>query len=261
MSLDLENKRVCVTRARHQAGGVASLLEARGAEVVELPLIEVVPTRNRRVIEEVLEQPGVYDWIIFTSVNGVRHFFAELVGKCEDIRAIAFARIACVGKGTAEEVRAHRLRVDLLPAESSAESLGTALVETGSLDSARVLVVSGSRNRENLPLILEKDGHAIVDIAEVYETRLRDLTESVEAAEFREKGADAIVFTSASTVEAFVDQASHLQLRKGARVPKAFSIGPMTSEALAGAGIPLEAQAAEASLDSLVDALASSLGR
>jgi len=260
MGNDLAGKRICVTRARQQSGGLAGRLEAVGAEVVELPLIEVAPTRDRAVLEEVLEQPGVYDWIVFTSANGVRHFFAELVAKCGDIRAIGFARIACVGRGTADVVRDHRLRVDLLPAESNAESLAAALVETRSLDSARVLVVAGSRNRETLPRILEKDGNAIVDIAEVYETRLMDLSGSPDATGFRERGADAILFTSASTVEAFADQAAHLQLGPKARVPRAFSIGPMTSEALAGAGIPPAGQAEEASLDSLVSLVVSQLG-
>lgn len=260
MSSDLKNKRVCVTRARSQSGRLAALLEKRGAEVIELPLIEVVPTANRKVIEEVLEQPGVYDWIVFTSANGVRYFFSDLVGKCGDIRAIGFARIACVGEGTAEAVREHRLRVDLIPEDSDAESLGVKLVETGSLDSARTLVVAGNRNREILPMILEKDGNAIVDIAEVYETRLVDLEGAPEAVAFRESGADAILFTSASTVEAFVDQAAHLQLKASARIPKAFSIGPMTSEALAGAGIPLQAQSEKADIESLVNAVASHLG-
>ncbi|MBC2602329.1 uroporphyrinogen-III synthase [Puniceicoccus vermicola] len=259
MSLDLANKRICVTRARTQSGGLASLLESRGAEVVELPLIEVVPTKNRKVLEEVLEQPGVYDWIIFTSANGVRHFFADLVAKCEDLRAIGFARIACVGKATADAVRKHRLRVDLLPEESNAESLAVALLETKSLDSARVLIVAGNRNRDTLSRTLEEEGHAIVDIAEVYETKLADLAGAAEAVDFRTNGADAILFTSASTVEAFAEQASTLQLEKGARFPKAFSIGPMTSEALAGAGIPLQAEAPEASLEALVDVVATHL--
>ncbi|MGE9291237.1 MAG: uroporphyrinogen-III synthase, partial [Puniceicoccales bacterium] len=185
MSSELANKRICVTRARAQAGELASLLEDHGAQVVELPLIEVVPTRNRKVLEEVLEQPGVYDWILFTSGNGVRYFFADLVAHCQDIRAIGFARIACVGEATAQAVREHRLRVDLLPDEANGESLAEALLETHSLDSARILVVSGSRNRDRLPRILEEKGHAIVDIAEVYETQSMDLKGTPEAADFR----------------------------------------------------------------------------
>ncbi len=258
--MDLKDKRICVTRARKQSGGLAALLEARGAEVLELPLIEVVPTSNRKVLEEVLELPGVYDWIIFTSANGVRYFFSELVAKCEDLRAIGFARIACVGAATAEAVREHRLRVDLLPEKANAESLAASLVESHSLDSARVLIVTGNRNRDVLPRILQEDGNAIVDIAEVYETKLATLAGTAEAVDFQKNGADAILFTSASTVEAFAEQASELQLQKGARLPKAFSIGPMTSEALAGAGIPLEAEAPEASLDSLVEMVVERLG-
>lgn len=259
MSSELTDKRICVTRARSQSGRLVGLLEDRGAAVLELPLIEVGPSTDRTVIDEVLEQPGVYDWIVFTSGNGVRRFFEELIRACGDIRSIAFARIACVGSATADVVREHLLRVDLEPEEANAAGLGEKLVATGSLDSARVLVVAGNRNRDTLVKILEEDGHAIVDVAEVYETKLMDLKETPAAAEFRGKGADAILFTSASTVEAFATQAEYLQISTGARVPKAFSIGPTTSEALAAAGIPLAAQSAEASLESLVEAVVENL--
>lgn len=260
MSLELADKRICITQARSQSGRLAGLLEEKGAEVLELPLIEVGAAADRAVIDEVLEQPGVYDWIVFTSGNGVRRFFEELVRACGDIRSIAFARIACVGAATAEAVRAHFLRVDLEPPEANAASLGAALVETGSLDSARVLVVAGNRNRDTLARILEEDGRAIVDVAEVYETKTVPLEGAPEAERFRQLGADAILFTSASTVESFASQAGALQLAPGARVPKAFSIGPMTSEALAAAGIPLAAEAAGARLESLVAAVIAKIG-
>ncbi len=261
MECALTGKRVCVTRARGQSERLAALLEEKGAEVLRLPLIETGPASDRTVIDEVLEQPGVYDWIVFTSGNGVRRFFEEVVGTCGDIRAIAFARIACVGAATSAAVREHRLRVDLEPPEAHAESLGTALVETGSLDSARVLVVAGNRNRDTLVRILEDEGRAIVDLAEVYETRLADLADSPEAATFREGGADAILFTSASTVEAFVSQAEHLGIGDGGRTPRAFSIGPTTSEALAAAGIPLAGQAGKPDLESLVAAVVENMGK
>lgn len=260
MSLKLQNKRICVTRARSQAGRLIGLLEERGAEVLELPLIEVGPASDRTVLNEILEQPGVYDWIVFTSANGVHRFFRELFRACGDIRSIAFARIACVGTATGDAVREHLLRVDLEPGEANAASLGEELVQSGSLDSARVLVVAGNRNRDTLARLLEEEGHAIVDVAEVYETKLLDLSGSDSAEEFRAKGADAILFTSASTVEAFANQAESLQISSGARVPKAFSIGPTTSEALAAAGIPLAAQSEESSLESLVEALVETLG-
>ncbi|MFP4352665.1 MAG: uroporphyrinogen-III synthase [Puniceicoccaceae bacterium] len=259
MSLELSEKRICLTRSRKQSKRLAELLRARGAEILELPLIEVAPASDREVLDEVLEQPGVYDWIVFTSANGVRIFFDELFRKCGDIRSIAFARIACVGRATAEAVAEYFLRVDLLPEEANAASLGEAMVATGSLDSARVLLVAGNRNRGDLRSILEEEGRAIVDVARVYETKLLDLSGSPGAAAFRAGGADAILFTSASTVEAFASQAGTLQMEPGARVPKAFSIGTMTSEALAAAGIPLAAEAAEANLESLVEAVVEKL--
>ncbi|MEM9018545.1 MAG: uroporphyrinogen-III synthase [Verrucomicrobiota bacterium] len=259
MTKSLSGKRICITRAREQSARLASLLLEEGAEVVGLPLIEVYPSKERGVFEEVLEQPGVYDWIVFTSANGVKFFFEALIERCEDLRSIGFARIACVGNATADAVRSLRLRVDLIPEEATGDALASSLVESGSLDNARVLVVVGNRNKDTLARTLEEDGHAIVDIAEVYETRLADLSKSDIAGNFRKKGADAILFTSGSTVEAFVDQAESLTLESGAAIPKVFSIGPMTSEALASAGIPLYAQASDASLHSLVKVVAEKL--
>jgi uroporphyrinogen-III synthase len=256
MSLPLQHRRICVTRPADQAGPLASLLEEQGAEVLGLPLIETVPTRDRAVLAEILEQPGIYDWIVFTSANGVRHFFQALHEETGDLRSIAFARLASVGTTTSRALRELYLRVELQPEEANAEALGQALVATGSLDSARVLVVTGNRNGPELPRILDQEGHAIVDTVPVYETRTRPVASLPETATFREQGADAILFTSGSAVESFVDQIEHLQPGPAARLARAFSIGASTSRVMEEQGIPLAAEAPEATLESLVATVA-----
>jgi len=146
--------------------------------------------------------------------------------------------------------------VELQPEEANAEALGQALVATGSLDSARVLVVTGNRNGPELPRILDQEGHAIVDTVPVYETRTRPVASLPETATFREQGADAILFTSGSAVESFVDQIEHLQPGPAARLARAFSIGASTSRVMEEQGIPLAAEAPEATLESLVATVA-----
>lgn len=256
MSLPLQHRRVCVTRPADQAGPLTALLEEQGAEVLRLPLIETRPTRDRSVLAEILEQPGIYDWIVFTSANGVRHFFEALYEQTGDLRSIAFARLASVGTTTSRALRDLYLRVDLQPEEANAEALGQALVATGSLDSARVLVVTGNRNRPELPRILDQEGRAIVDTVPVYETRNRPVDALPATTTFREQGADAILFTSGSAVESFVDQIEHLQPGPTARPARAFSIGPSTSRVMEEQGIPLAAEAPEATLESLVATVA-----
>ncbi len=256
MSLPLQHRRVCVTRPADQADPLTALLEEQGAEVLRLPLIETRPTRDRSVLAEILEQPGIYDWIVFTSANGVRHFFEALYEQTGDLRSIAFARLASVGTTTSWALRDLYLRVELQPEEANAEALGQALVATGSLDSARVLVVTGNRNRPELPRILDQEGRAIVDTVPVYETRNHPVDALPATTTFREQGADAILFTSGSAVESFVDQLEHLQPGPTARPARAFSIGPSTSRVMEEQGIPLAAEAPEATLESLVATVA-----
>lgn len=251
----LEGKRVMLTRSSEQAGQWRPRLEALGAQVLELPLITVQRAVDEQRLREVFDTLATYEWMVFTSANGVRFFMELFLERFNDIRAIGPARMACVGKATAQVLEAYHLAVDLMPQEALAEALGEALVATGSLDSANVLVVTGNRNRELLPVILEEKGRAIVDTLGVYETCFADLEHSSVAREFREEGADVVLFSSASTAESFAAQAEHLQLEPSACVPKTCSIGPQTSAAMRAKGMPVDAEASVPSFENLLEAL------
>lgn len=250
----LFGKRVAVTRAREQAGELRRKLEAQGAEVLELPLIEIVEEDSHETAD-VFAEIASYDWIVFTSPNGVRCFFKKFHRQFSDLRCIGGARIACIGKSTAREVERQHLAVDLVPETATAEHLADAMLESQSLDSVNILVITGNRNRDTLVRKLEDDGHAIVDLLPVYRNEPTDLSDEPGAKAFREKGADAIVFTSASTVENFVKQSGQLQMSEEAVRPKAISIGPITSEAMKAKGVPVDAEAKAQNLDALVDAV------
>jgi len=253
-SRPLFGRRVVVTRARDQAGDLTRRLEASGAEVIELPFIQIEPHYDRETVGEVMAGLAVYEWLVFTSVNGVRTFFDLFYRAYEDLRCLGPMRIAAVGKATAREIRAHKLKVDLVPSASDADTLASELVATENVEHVQILAVTGSRNRQDLVHKLHEQGQAIVDTLPLYKTSLGDLSEHPAAADFRERGADAILFTSTSTVKAYQHQQDALRLEEGAKQPACGSIGPVTSKALEDAGLPVAFQADEADLDAFVDA-------
>lgn len=256
----LNGRRIAVTRAREQAPELTAKLTALGAEVIELPLIRVTREISKENLADVMLELGAYDWIVFTSANGVRYFFEEFFRLFDDIRALGLLRFACIGEATARGIAAHHLKIECQPATATAEALAGALLATGSLDNAKVLVITGNLNREELVTRLEA-GFAIVDCLQVYKTEPVDLTAEPAAQDFRERGADAILFASSSAVQSFADQAAALKLAPGAVRPLAGSIGPQTSATMKQTGIPIDFTAKTPSLDALVDALVKRVAR
>ena len=181
----LEGKRIVITRPEDQALELKEEIEVLGGEVLTIPLIEVKPSVDPFVLEEVLKEIGSYEWIIFTSGNGVRYFFEYFFKIHKDIRCIGGMRIACIGKGTADVVEKFHLQVDFIPDESVAERLAEQLIEKESLDNIKVLVITGNKNRDILPKKLEEEGHAIVDTLRVYETVDTDLSKSFAVKYFK----------------------------------------------------------------------------
>ncbi len=254
----LTNRRIALTRPVAQSADWRSRLEALGASVVELPLISVSKDVNLDRLAEVFQELGGYEWIIFTSTNGVKYFFEEFNRVFDDIRAFGLMRIAVVGEATAAAIREKHLRVEVQPKKANADELAKALIEREAMDSAKVLVVTGNRNREALVQKLE-EVRAIVDCLPVYKTEETDLAKDPAAADFRAHGADAILFASPSAAQSFFDQAAELKLAAKAKKPIAGSIGPSTTATMKQLGLPVDFEAADASLDSLVAALVKKL--
>ena len=250
----LSGRRIAVTRAREQASELAGKLAALGAEVVELPLIHVSKAVDKDTLADIMVEFGGYDWIVFTSANGVRFFFEEFFRLFDDIRALGLLRFACIGDATARAIAELHLKIECQPKVATGEGLADELIATGSLDSAKLLVVTGNLNRDVLVTKLE-GARAIVDCFQVYRTEKTDLSAEPAAADFRVRGADAILFASSSAVQSFVDQAAALKLAKDARRPLAGSIGPQTGETMKKVGMPVDFEAKTPSLDSLVEAL------
>jgi len=259
-SKPLQGRRLVVTRSQGQASELSEQLELLGAEVIGLPLISIEKNVDKQTAADIFAEIATYDWLVFSSPNGVRFFFETFFEKFDDIRSLGFLRIAAVGKSTAKEIKKFYVTTDLIPDEANASSLADALVATDSLDSAKVLLISGNLGRDILTKKLE-EARAIVDRFEVYKTEATELAENPTAKLFREQGADAILFTSSSGVKSFVDQAKDLILEADAVRPKSISIGPITSASMVQQGMPMNFQAKEASLESLVETVVENFGK
>ena len=250
----LFGKRVAITRTRRQSSELMHRLHQLGAEVLELPLIKVSSAVDEEVKEEVFAELGSYDWIVFSSPNGVRFFFDAFFDEFKDVRSLGFLRIAAVGPSTANEINKLHLDVEVLPEKHTGAELGQALIDTGSIEHAKVLIVKGNQGSDDLIKLLEEK-RAIVDRIEVYKTEATDLSQNAAAEKFRKLGAHGITFTSGSTVRSFVKQAKALQRAKDAEIPKTFSIGPVTSKVMKEMHVPLIKEAKESTLDGLVEAI------
>jgi uroporphyrinogen-III synthase len=256
----LTGKRIVVTRPEgHATDALRAALEARGAVVLEIPLIDIEYTADASALEDTWSSMGQFDWLLFTSANGVRGFFDRFFETFTDIRGIGLARIACVGNATAAALTALHLNVDFQPTEATAAALARELGEAEDLAHLRVLVVSGNRDTGELSKALEGKSHAIVTTLTVYATMENDAGQFDATESFRRQGADAILFASPSAVDSFVAQAKILTPAKSARHPKAVAIGPTTADALREHGIPVAAVAATPAPEDFSAAVATAL--
>ena len=250
----LFGRRIVVTRTREQASQLSRQLVERGAEVLEIPTIKIVPPGSTEAILEALSGLNAYDWAVFTSPNGVAWFFDFFFKKFQDMRDIGGVRIAAVGPATAAKLRELHLQVDLMPEEYVATKIVEALAGYESIENLRVLLLRAEVANSELPKLLEDKG-AIVDDIACYRTVPETDDVTGAAARLLEEGADWITFTSSSTAENFHARFDLRALLKRFPQLKTASIGPETSKALAALGLKPTVEAKAHTLDGLVKAL------
>lgn len=245
----LFGKRIVVTRTRQQAGGLNTALRRLGADVFALPTIRIVPPKELLEFGELVQDAHRYDWLVFTSPNGVNAFFEMFYKIFTDAREIGGVRIAAIGPATAARVRDFHLHVDLQPDEYVAEGVIRAFQKDASVENLKILLVRAEQARDILPKELARLG-AIVDEAVAYRTVQE--TDDVSGAQtrFREEGADLITFTSSSTVENFLA----LKLPWPSSL-KTASIGPITSKTMRAAGLKVDVEARQYDIPGLVKAV------
>jgi uroporphyrinogen III methyltransferase / synthase len=256
----LFGQRIVVTRARHQAAALSRQFTELGAEVLAIPTLRIAPSDRKQEIVDALLELNAYDWLVFTSPNGVTAFFELFFKRFSDLRDLGGARLAAIGPGTAAKLQELHLQVDLMPDEAVSSRIAAAFQKFESMDNLKVCLLRAQVANPDLPQALEDLG-AIVDDIPIYQTVAETEDPFGITATFQEQGADWITFTSASTVEHFHARFDLPALLKRRGPIKLASIGPETSKAIRALGLEPTVEAKEHSLPGLVKAVLQHRGR
>ena len=244
----LLGKRIVTTRTRQQAGEMSKRLGALGADVLEIPTIKITEPDNMELFREFVTDVHKYDWLIFTSPNGVHRFFKEFFEKYSDARSIGGVKIAAIGPGTRDAIAEYHLGTDLLPKKYVAEGLVDEF-SNHQIENQTILWVKAKESREVVSEGLMKQG-AIVDICVAYQSVAETTDPTGNFARLQKEGADMITFTSASTAENFFAMAPVLS-----NECQIASIGPITSQALEKLGHKPHLEATQSTIPNFVDAI------
>ena len=251
-ALPLAGRRVLVTRARHQAGRLAGELRARGAEVLEVPAIEIVPPHSYEPLDHALRNLSQYQWLIITSANAVSTLRARMETLGLTANSCTHLRIAAVGSATAQALLAMGMPPAITPPEYVAESLVEAI--GGQTRGQRVLLARAAVARDVIPDALRAQGTQ-VDVVDAYRTVVpADSVTSIRTIFGDGCTVDAATFTSSSTVSNFLTLLHEAAVEAPASL-RAVSIGPITSRTLREHGWEPAAEADPHDLDGLVEAV------
>ena len=250
----LSGWRILTTRASKQSGGLADPLREMGAEVIEIPTIEIKPPISYKALDAALKNIAKYDWLILTSVNGVEALFARLKKLRLTPSKLAHLQVAAIGPATQREIEAHGLKVTVTPERYIAESVVEAL--KGRTKGKRVLLVRAKIARDVLPVELRKNG-AKVDLAEAYETHVPKAAKAKLNRLFANDSSrpDVVTFTSSSTATNFLSLLEKDHWHSLREIWLA-SIGPVTSDTLRQAGFKPNIEAVEYTMEGLALAIA-----
>ena len=246
-------KKIIVTRAAEQAGEFSAKLAARGATVLECPTIKLVEPESWQLLDLAIRGLAGYDWVVLTSANAARYFFQRMEALGVDARALAGCRICAVGPKTADEIRRHGIRPDLVPTDYKAEGV---VDEFSRLDmqNARVLFPRADKARDVIPQELKRMG-AHVDSPVAYRNVFPERLPPETLFALEKRSVDCITFTSSSTVQnlaAMLGEEMMLDMLKGVVVA---SIGPITSKSCRELGLKVDIEPKSYTMESLAEAL------
>ena len=249
----LRGRRILVTRPRSQAGTLTQKLKALGAEVCEFPTIEMQPPENYAALDQAIENLQDYEWLIFTSVNGVEQFLARAQQRGRSITGSETRRFAAIGPETAKKLEAAGIRNCVVPERYQAEGI-LEMLASESMRGRKVLIPRAAQARDILPETLRQRG-ADVDVVDAYRTVLPAASVSELKALLRNRKIDVITFTSSSTMTNFA------RLLEGQNLAEAVSgitiacIGEITKHTVEDLGLHAHIVAAESTVDGLVRAI------
>ncbi|MFM2295717.1 MAG: uroporphyrinogen-III C-methyltransferase [Verrucomicrobiota bacterium] len=250
----LLGQRVVVTRARAQADELVRKFSDAGADVLEIPVIKFAPPQNLAPVADALLELNSYDWLVFTSANGVDAFFSNFFKAFEDMRDIGGVKIAAVGPVTAARLKALHLKIDLMPDDYRAAAVAKAFEKYESIENLKICLLRAEVASPELPLALEAHG-AIVDDIACYRTVADHADVTGASAKLLADGADWLTFTSGSTVNHFHERFDLPTLLKKFPQTKIASIGPETTKALLKLDLPPTLEAKPHTMDALVAAV------
>ncbi|HUK81291.1 MAG TPA: uroporphyrinogen-III C-methyltransferase [Verrucomicrobiae bacterium] len=256
----LFGQRIAVTRSREQASELVRILSELGADVLEIPTISIKPPKKLGPIREAVKSIGVYDWLVFTSPNGVDVFFQEFFEIHRDLRDLGVLKIATIGAATTERVKQLHLEVDLQPAEFTSEALLEEFRKSVSCENLKFLLPRADLADDRLARGLEALG-GIVDDLDAYQTVPESEDRTGHRVRLLSEGADIVTFTSSSTVTNFCDVVDVRTLR--AQFPKMrfVSIGPVTTQMAMARDLEIAAEAKVHTIDGLVDTIVKLVGQ
>jgi uroporphyrinogen III methyltransferase/synthase len=250
----LFGKKIIITRAREQASEFIEKLTLLGAECIEFPTIEVTPPETWDPVDLAVKTLAEYDWIIFTSVNGVRFFIKRLFALGKDVRDIKGCKIGAIGPKTAAVWHDLGIKPDLVPSEYRAEAIVAAFKKMEGPGRMRILIPRALKAREILPEELRKMG-AEVDVVPVYQTIQPD-HDTARIKQMLEQGTvDMVTFTSSSTVNNFLSMFTDFNLREKMKSVAVACIGPVTAKTAEEKGLSVNLVPQKYTIDSLTEAL------
>ena len=253
----LFGKGVVITRPEKQADDLAKLLAKEGANPIHFPTIKIVPPSDWRDLDAAIKNLEYFNWLIFTSANGVAYFFERLLANKKDVRDLKGVKICCIGPATAQQVEGKGIRVDLVPKKFISEGILKSF-SGKDIKGKKILIARAAKARDVLPEGMKKLG-AQVDVVTAYETinsgkKKKELEEL-----FKANQVDVITFTSSSTVNNFVNiMGRNFSLPKSVKIA---CIGPVTAAAAKKAGFPVDIHQEEYTMEGLVDALKKHFGK
>ncbi len=255
----LFEKRILITRARGQSGDFATQLEKVGAEVIEFPTIEIVPPLHWGEVDRAMDQLGSYDWIIFTSANGVNFFWQRMIERGKRLRLPSSLKVCAIGPATADRLKKKRVSVHYIPKEFIAESILEGF-EKMAIKGKRILLARAKMARDILPKGLKKMG-AEVDVVAVYRTiRPRGGSKKLKKV-LAEGKIDVIAFASSSTVNHFAQLLKKEEIRKLLKHIAIACIGPVTARTAKEWGLKVKIQPKQYTIPGLTRAIVESYRR
>lgn len=256
-NLKLQGKTVLVTRPKAQASALTGLLEQHGAQVLELPSIDILPPKNSKPLDQATRNVKNFDWILFASVHSVRFFMESLKKAGRDARSLAGVKIAAIGPATAEALLEAGIRADFIPAKFTSGAMVSEMKKRFSIKGSRFLLPRTDIAPEELCQSLKAAGAQITQVI-AYRTVKADQTGFKKTLRdvLLNKKIDAVTFTSSSTVKNFFDSLSEdLKTRMKHSAVRMVSIGPVTTQTLKTYGFKPWRQAKQHTVQGLVESM------